>query len=346
MNIVKRVVNTSFWNDEKVVNMFTPEDKYFYLYLLTNPHTSQLGIYKLVPKIAAFELGYSVDAVTCLLDRFENKYGMVKYSEATSEIAIGNFLLHSIVKGGKPVMDCMLTEERNVKDKSLLIYIYNILKDKNIDNATVKEYVKHLEEVYINDNDNERIVLCDSLRLREKIIAESESLPDEGEFVCSWCGNKVSALQEHHFPLPKNMGGRETVSICKKCHVKFHTLEYQNRFGVYTNSEVKNESVQKEADAMFEYLWKLYPRKLGKGSVKPSTKRKLYDIGYEQLKRCVERYKQFVVGKDEQYIMYGSTFFNSGYVDYLDENYGYVDSSPKVDGISEPKRGISGAILE
>lgn len=36
--------------------------------------------------------------------------------------------------------------------------------------------------------------------------------------------------------------------------------------------------------------------------------------------RCIERYTEYTKGKDEQYTMYGSTFFNSGYVDYLDEN--------------------------
>ena len=66
MKPINRVVSTSFWEDETIVNDFSPEDKYFYLYLITNPHTSQLGIYKLVPKTAAFELGYSKEAVMVL----------------------------------------------------------------------------------------------------------------------------------------------------------------------------------------------------------------------------------------------------------------------------------------
>ena len=45
-------------------------------------------------------------------------------------------------------------------------------------------------------------------------------------------------------------------------------------------------------------------------------------IGYEQLKRCIERYKAELeaTGK-EKYTQNGSTFFNSGYIDFLDENY-------------------------
>ena len=126
---VKRVVDTDFWNDSKVSDLFSAEDKYFMLYLLTNPHTTQLGIYELPISKAANELGYSKDSVKVLLDRFETKYELIKYNEITSEIAIKNFLRHSIVKGGKPVMDCLLKEEKKVKDKSLLGYIFNNLNN-------------------------------------------------------------------------------------------------------------------------------------------------------------------------------------------------------------------------
>ena len=157
MKPIKRIVSTSFWEDEKVVETFSPEDKYFYLYLLTNPHTTQLGVYRLVPKTAAFELGYSKEAVYVLIDRFEKKYGLIKFSRETSEVAIKNYLRHSIVKGGKPVMDCLLKEESSVEDKSLLVYIYNNINNKENINNTVKEYLEHIK-IYINDNDNERYV--------------------------------------------------------------------------------------------------------------------------------------------------------------------------------------------
>ena len=73
----------------------------------------------------------------------------------------------------------------------------------------------------------------------------------------------------------------------------------------------------------FEQIWKTYPKKKGKAQVKDKQKERLYLIGKEQIEKCIERYKQ-QIEKDhiaEQYIMYGSTFFNGGYVDYLDENY-------------------------
>lgn len=157
---VKRVVSTSFWEDPKVMTLFTPEDKYFMLYLLTNPHTTQLGIYHLVPKIAAFEMGYSLESVLSLIDRFENKYGIIRYNNETMEVAIKNYLKHSIVKGGKPVLDCLMQDAKGVKDKSLLTFISESVNDEDLV-QTVKTFLQTIkeestkEENIINDNDND-----------------------------------------------------------------------------------------------------------------------------------------------------------------------------------------------
>ena len=132
---VKRVVSVGFWTDSKVID-FSPEDRYFMLYLLTNPHTTLLGVYELNPKVCAFELGYSVEAVKVLLDRFENKYGLIKRSG--NEIAIKNFLRYSVNKGGKPIENCLRREIENVKDESLVQFVKTaVIGDKRI-NASVK----------------------------------------------------------------------------------------------------------------------------------------------------------------------------------------------------------------
>ena len=173
---VKRVVDTEFWNDSKVSDLFSAEDKYFMLYLLTNPHTTQLGIYELSISKASNELGYSKDVVRVLLERFENKYGLIKYNEVTNEIAIKNFLRHSIIKGGKPVMDCLLKEEKKVKDKSLLNYIFNNLSVYGDTlNTTVKEFINNINiNINNNDNDNERIVPRIVDESSKSVLAELE----------------------------------------------------------------------------------------------------------------------------------------------------------------------------
>ena len=39
---IKRVINTDFWLDDKVLDLFSPEDKLFFLYLMTNPHSKDI----------------------------------------------------------------------------------------------------------------------------------------------------------------------------------------------------------------------------------------------------------------------------------------------------------------
>ena len=158
---IKRIVDTSFWTDGKV-DEFSPEDKYFMLYLLTNPFSTQLGIYEISIKHVAFQLGYSDDSVRVLIDRFENKYGIILYSPQTNEIAIKNFLRHSIVKGGKPVKDCIEKEMKKVKNKDLIRNVFGFLTTKDGLNVTVNEIITEYKNVNDNqndnDNDNERIV--------------------------------------------------------------------------------------------------------------------------------------------------------------------------------------------
>ena len=154
---IKRVVDTQFWTDDKVIEMFSPEDKLFMLYLMTNPHTTQLGIYALSKKVMAFETGYSSDTISVLLDRFETKYDLIRYSNDTKEVAIKNYLRHSIIKGGKPVEDLLTKEISKVKDKSLLQYVFDGISASENLNGTVTIILPLLNQngnEKNNDNDN------------------------------------------------------------------------------------------------------------------------------------------------------------------------------------------------
>ena len=139
---IRRVVSVEFWRDDKVLDSFTPEDKLFILYLLTPPQSTQIGVYNINKKTMAYELGYSVESITVLLDRFERVYDMIKYSPETHEVAIKNYLRHSILKGGKPVEDLLRSEMAKVKDKSLLEYVFeNIDSDESL-NESVRNIMR------------------------------------------------------------------------------------------------------------------------------------------------------------------------------------------------------------
>lgn len=89
---VYRQVYMKFWNeDSKVVEDFTPEDKYFYLYLLTNPHTTLTGVYEISDKTMARETGYNEETVRRLRDRMEKEHRVICYEPSTREILIPNW---------------------------------------------------------------------------------------------------------------------------------------------------------------------------------------------------------------------------------------------------------------
>ena len=94
------------------------------------------------------------------------------------------------------------------------------------------------------------------------------------------------------------------------------------------------ESIDKNnIEQFFEQTWSKYRRKRGKGDISAKVKAERYKLGDEFI-RCIERYNNETRSKETQYLQYGSTFWNSGYVDYLDENY--VDETEK--GVSNETR--------
>lgn len=85
-------------------------------------------------------------------------------------------------------------------------------------------------------------------------------------------------------------------------------------------------SKQREANELFERLWDRYPNKRGKGNVSDAKKRALLEIGEEHMLRAIQRYVDEHNSRERSGAFTpnwknGSTFFNSGYLDYLDGNF-------------------------
>ena len=153
---IKRIVDTDFWTDIDVIDNFSIDDKFFALYLYTNKHTRQSGIYKLPKKYISFETGFTKEIIEVLLDRFENQYKRIKYNHKTQEIALLRYTSFSIIKGGKPVEDCIIRDLQTVKDKELIRATYEEMKDTwNASTRKIDGIVKEIFSSYINDNDND-----------------------------------------------------------------------------------------------------------------------------------------------------------------------------------------------
>ena len=98
---------------------------------------------------------------------------------------------------------------------------------------------------------------------------------------------------------------------------------HRERKALHCNDTVTlcNTEIEKEIEELFERLWKKYPEKKGKGQVSKKSKERLLDIGCEQFERAINRYKEDLKENEWRKPQYGSTFFNTGYEDYLDKNY-------------------------
>lgn len=105
------------------------------------------------------------------------------------------------------------------------------------------------------------------------------------------------------------------------------TADDTQKKNIKNDKELKNntcafpEEKHDTLELFFESIWKLYPIKKGKGQVSKTKKKVLQKIGYEEIARCIARFEEDKKDIDRKYWMHGSTFFNSGYVDYLDCNY-------------------------
>ena len=122
---IYRSIQMSFWTDSKVVDDFTPEDRYFYLYLMTNPHTNLSGCYELSLKQASDETGYTKEVIRNLLDRFETTHDVVRYSYSTKEVLLLNwskFNWTSSDKFRKPLEE----EISQIKDNAFRAYLTDI----------------------------------------------------------------------------------------------------------------------------------------------------------------------------------------------------------------------------
>lgn len=82
-------VERGYWQDEFILEL-TPEQKFFYLYLMTNNKMNTLGAYVFPLTMSTVELGYNKETVLKLLDHFA-QVGKIIWDETTKEVFLLNW---------------------------------------------------------------------------------------------------------------------------------------------------------------------------------------------------------------------------------------------------------------
>ncbi|MDQ0427710.1 DnaD/phage-associated family protein [Planomicrobium stackebrandtii] len=129
-----RQVQVSFWQDAFVLDL-TPEEKYFYIYLMTNSKSTQIGIYELPKRIIETETGYNRETVEKLLQRFVD-YGKIGYYEPTKEIFIFNWAKYNWNNSPKVVARVQM-ELKEVKHKPFALKYLELANEVKSDTVSI-----------------------------------------------------------------------------------------------------------------------------------------------------------------------------------------------------------------
>ena len=144
----------------------------------------------------------------------------------------------------------------------------------------------------------------------------------------TWSEHQQVRAQKSKYPKPEESDfivGNDTLqSIDSNCNQLKSDDINCSRNPIQSNtiqSESESNPNPNEINAHFETLWALFPNKKGKAKVSQKQKKALFSVAVDEFSRAVSRYLSDLKRDSWRNTQYGSTFFNGGYVDYLDANY-------------------------
>ena len=185
-----RNISTTFWTDRKVDDEFTPEDKYFYLYLLTNPHTNITGCYEISVKQMSRETGYNEETIKRLLKRFQNEHKVIRYDNNTKEVFLINWNKYNWNSSEK-LKKAVLKVADYIKSESFKNLIFD-LANNNISNIDIINNNKQITDTDTDTDTVSDIDVCIGYTYPMYTLSEKEAKTDKSAVR----ENKVSELEK------------------------------------------------------------------------------------------------------------------------------------------------------
>lgn len=251
-----RNVHVSFWNDTKVIDEMTPEDRYFMLYLLSNPHTNQVGCYEISVRDISKEMGYTEESIKKLLERFEKKLKVAKYSKKTKELLIMNWYKYNWTSSPK-VRACIEKELKNLKNKEFKDYIYNICipyiygMDTHTQEEEEEEEEQEQEEEQSNNKNNQNYnYIIDYLN--KKTSKNFKSSSKKTKSLINARLNEGFSVED--FRIVIDTKTTEWLNDKKmEQYLRPETL-FGNKFESYLNQNTKKQKQDEDAETVDEYI--------------------------------------------------------------------------------------------
>lgn len=169
--MAKRMIDTALWNNEDIIENFTAEDKYFWLYVLTSPHVNILGVFKNSPALIARDMGLHKDTAVNLLYRFERVHGLLMSDTETNEVLILNWHKFNWTKS-ETFTTALKTELAKVKSAKIAEEINNRIN--GIDTVSIRYTYRPINN-NIDSNDTDKYDTTDEYN-NITIISDTKSI--------------------------------------------------------------------------------------------------------------------------------------------------------------------------
>ena len=124
---IYRTLYTKFWEDDKILDEMSMEEKFFYIYLLTNPRVKQCGCYEISFQQIFLQTNISKENAKKIIERFEKELNLVKYSKNTKEILLLNFYKYNWTPSHL-IKSCIEKELNEVKEPVFIEYIKKMIE--------------------------------------------------------------------------------------------------------------------------------------------------------------------------------------------------------------------------
>ena len=131
--MARRMIDTDVWSDPKFTDDFTPEDKYFWLFLLTTRYGNLSGVFQLTYNQIAQDMGYSIETVKNLIFRFTKIHKMIDYDERTQEVFIFNWYKYNWSRSPKAEANIMrfANDLKSEKYRNAITNMYQDFKEND-----------------------------------------------------------------------------------------------------------------------------------------------------------------------------------------------------------------------
>lgn len=197
-------LSMSFWTDSKIDDDFTPEDKYFFLYLLSNPHTSVTGCYEISMKQMERETGYNTDTITRLIQRMQDVHKVIKYDQETKEVLIVNWYKYNWTKS-ENLIKSVIRVAQFIKSSDFKKYVLDMVfirygyRMETSDSESDSESDSDTDTDTDSDTDTDTDTDSECMAAAEPRRPRSQFKPPSVDEVRAYCQERKNSIDPQRF---------------------------------------------------------------------------------------------------------------------------------------------------